>query len=81
MKNEKMGGTMTLGFTPTNHDPTRTPLTFASVHFPRAYKKQRLACAFGVVGRPIGRLDTRHVSATSRAYAFVTHTNTRRIPR
>jgi len=25
MKNEKMGGTMSLGFTPTNHDPTRIP--------------------------------------------------------
>ena len=51
MKNEKMGGTMTLGFTPTNHDPTRipplSPLSISHEHTQNGASRARLGWSVG----------------------------------
>jgi hypothetical protein len=84
-----MGGTVALGFTSTNHDHTRLP-PLSPMPISHEHKKTGPRVRVGAVGRPIGRPDMRDVSATprvgrslgrARAYAFVTHKNTRPTPR
>ena len=66
MKNEKMGETVSLGFTSTDHDPTRTPAPLSPSSFvPGAYPRSPMRLGWSV-GQSVGWTHVAYVSATAR---------------